>query len=572
MRMSSITRASLFLLAGFLLAASSAYAEIPQIINYQGRLTDPQNNPVEDGQYVIVFNIWNYEQGGALLWSDTAAIIVESGLFTYQLGSDNPLPHSLFTDSTRYLGIKVGEDNELFPRTKLTPSAYAYHALRADTAVAIAYQAINNEMVMDTSIGFEKLAANDGEPGQILGFTGNKATGYWSGVSLGSYILTHAPPGWNDMGSIVTLHDNTDRVGIGTVLPEAQLHVYDRYEDPMHVSIYDADLADYDTRLVVDINGRVGVGTTTPVSPLGIFSENNWNWDQGNGWGDFSIGNGTYGLCIGVATYGGGAGDVRFWPKGGTEVMKFGNPTHGDAMVIRQNGSVGIGSMNPGDYKLYVESSAGGVNATSAFVKNTNTTDGIGMKIQNSSDDLTLVVQQLGDHPDGEILRCDSYTGGWHSVFTVKNSGRAICGELELTGGSDLAEPFEITNGKTLPEGALVVIDELNPGKLTLSDRPYDTRVAGVISGAGGLNPGLTLNQKSIFEPGQNVAIGGRVYCLADASYGSIMPGDMLTTSPTPGHAMKAVDRARAYGAVIGKAMTGLEEGQGLLLVLVSLQ
>ena len=51
-----------------------------------------------------------------------------------------------------------------------------------------------------------------------------------------------------------------------------------------------------------------------------------------------------------------------------------------------------------------------------------------------------------------------------------------------------------------------------------------------------------------------------------------IQPGDMLTTSGTPGHAMKAIDRERAFGAVIGKAMTGLSEGKGLVLVLVNLQ
>ena len=64
----------------------------------------------------------------------------------------------------------------------------------------------------------------------------------------------------------------------------------------------------------------------------------------------------------------------------------------------------------------------------------------------------------------------------------------------------------------------------------------------------------------------------GRVYCRADASAGAILPGDLLTTSDTPGHAMKATDHDRAQGAVIGKAMTGLKEGHGLVLVLVSLQ
>ena len=68
------------------------------------------------------------------------------------------------------------------------------------------------------------------------------------------------------------------------------------------------------------------------------------------------------------------------------------------------------------------------------------------------------------------------------------------------------------------------------------------------------------------------IALTGRVYCLVDADYGSIKPGDLLATSDTPGHAMKATDRNRAYGAVIGKAMPGLDKGQGLVLVLVNLQ
>jgi len=68
------------------------------------------------------------------------------------------------------------------------------------------------------------------------------------------------------------------------------------------------------------------------------------------------------------------------------------------------------------------------------------------------------------------------------------------------------------------------------------------------------------------------VAVAGRVYVKADASAAPIKPGDLLTTSSIPGHAMKALDRALTQGAIIGKAMTGLDTGQGLVLVLVSLQ
>ena len=58
----------------------------------------------------------------------------------------------------------------------------------------------------------------------------------------------------------------------------------------------------------------------------------------------------------------------------------------------------------------------------------------------------------------------------------------------------------------------------------------------------------------------------------ANTNAGAIKPGDLLTTSDIPGEAMKAADSARAQGAILGKAMTGLKTGKGLVLVLVTLQ
>jgi hypothetical protein len=117
-----------------------------------------------------------------------------------------------------------------------------------------------------------------------------------------------------------------------------------------------------------------------------------------------------------------------------------------------------------------------------------------------------------------------------------------------------------------------MVIDASTPGKLRVSDREYDSRVAGIVSGAGGVKPGITLQQDGVLQGKTLVALAGRVYCRADAGPGSIEPGDLLTTSGVSGHAMKATDRDRSRGAIIGKAMTGLKEGRGLVLVLVNLQ
>src|SRR5205085_9344458 len=121
-------------------------------------------------------------------------------------------------------------------------------------------------------------------------------------------------------------------------------------------------------------------------------------------------------------------------------------------------------------------------------------------------------------------------------------------------------------------KGSVVVIDDEHPGRLKRSRSAYDTRVAGIISGANGINPGIALHQEGMMDGGQNVALSGRVYVQADAAFGAIKPGDLLTTSVTPGHAMKVVDHTKAQGAVLGKAMSSLPGGKGLVLVLVTLQ
>jgi hypothetical protein len=144
---------------------------------------------------------------------------------------------------------------------------------------------------------------------------------------------------------------------------------------------------------------------------------------------------------------------------------------------------------------------------------------------------------------------------------------------LRITGGNDIAEPFEITDRRAIKPGMVVSIHTEKLGQLRISDRAYDRTVAGIVSGANGINPGLTMSQTGIVTDGAlPVALTGRVYAWADASNGRIKPGDLLTTSDTPGHVMTVKDYEKAQGAVLGKAMTGLQQGNGLVLVLVSLQ
>ncbi len=153
-----------------------------------------------------------------------------------------------------------------------------------------------------------------------------------------------------------------------------------------------------------------------------------------------------------------------------------------------------------------------------------------------------------------------------------------VTGDVFLP-GSDCAEEFEVaaaapgsSSSKALAEPGTVMVIE-GDGALRPSTKAYDRRVAGVVSGAGTYKAGIVLGsgRKSRGAKAQ-VALVGRTFCKVDARYSPIAVGDLLTTSPTAGHAMKAKDQARAFGAVIGKAMRPLAKGKGLIPILIALQ
>jgi hypothetical protein len=152
--------------------------------------------------------------------------------------------------------------------------------------------------------------------------------------------------------------------------------------------------------------------------------------------------------------------------------------------------------------------------------------------------------------------------------------GRVITDELQITGGSDLAENFNVEHHdiNILP-GMVVCIDPNTEGGLKLSEKAYDKTVVGVISGANGVDPGMLMGQKASIADGDwPIALAGRVYVKADASRQSIHPGDLLTSASLPGHAMVASKQRKAQGAILGKALTALDSGTGYVLILVNLR
>jgi hypothetical protein len=265
--------------------------------------------------------------------------------------------------------------------------------------------------------------------------------------------------------------------------------------------------------------------------------------------------------------------------------------SYGGALALNPKGNnIGIGTASP-DAKLHV-SSGGDFNSPQVEITQSTPNDFARLRFNTFGTDpddpthprpfpvwdiaagqgvLNLFVQGTGNvmtlKPDGKVgIRTEQPDTELHV------NGTATVGVLQITGGSDLAEPFLVQEPMEIEPGTVMVIDERYPSKLKISEIPYDTKVAGIVSGAGGLKPGLTLQGDCISNANTLVAMTGRVYCKAVATSSPIEPGDLLTTSDIRGHAMKALDRKSSHGAILGKAMTALKEDKGLVLVLVNLQ
>jgi len=174
----------------------------------------------------------------------------------------------------------------------------------------------------------------------------------------------------------------------------------------------------------------------------------------------------------------------------------------------------------------------------------------------------------------GTILRGDvgpAFSGV--TVFRVDGTGTVFADGGFQPGGADFAESMPVTGDRAKYEaGDLLVIDATANRRVALAQQPYSTLVAGIYS----TKPGLLGSTRKVNESApQNevpLAVVGIVSCKVTAENGAIRVGDLLVTSSTAGHAMKGTDRSKMLGAVVGKALEPLEEGNGVIQVLVTLQ
>ena len=266
--------------------------------------------------------------------------------------------------------------------------------------------------------------------------------------------------------------------------------------------------------------GVLGVGVG--VSVMGLVNQGGWHSDSGFPYADYSIG-----VC--------GTFSTTFDPNNNDEYQA---PSPWDIPFV-QSSFEG----NP-HYGIYGLANVGVVAAT-PFA------DGVGLVAVNTSTSANAKAATFGGH--------------------VAISGNcAVSGNFSAP-GQDCAEKFDVAGAVDAEPGSLLVMDDT--GLLVPCDRACDPRVIGVVSGAGDHVPGLVLGDKGASDiPQAAIALIGRVGCKVDASFGAITVGDLLTTSPTYGHAMKVADPANAAGSIIGKALQPLGTGTATISILVMLK
>jgi len=507
-------------------AVVTAQGAATQVLHYQGRLLDPTTGqPKTDGAYQMSFSIYDSSTGGAALWSETKSVNVSKGLFTVLLGDSSPLAPAIFNGQDLWLGVSVGADPEMTPRQRLAHVAYAIYAENANNANLVggqpagAFAAISHSHLGETWTGQDNPLTINGS------FAGPSLLVDNSGAGDGLFVKAVGESG-------IDVRNNS---GYATI--------YAENSGPAN-TIYAQNYSQYASIYVNNTGTGNGVGIDS-VGGNGIYAGNN------------SVYAAVYGKNAGAGpggwftTYAGGSilvAEEEVTP--GAFNVRFSVSRDGDVYADRAFNS------NGADFAEMLPA-AGGLEPGDVLV--------------------------IG--PQGTLQR--SSTPNAATVAGIYSTKPGIVGGWNATEGAAAGAMQGATQGAV--QGAAAVGG--NPaGNRAPEDGSGDTKATEAVTSQASAEtqPSVIAAPKTAQPDPYAVAYAqqgkvplalvGVVPVKVSAENGAIQPGDLLTTSTTPGHAMKAtpVDLGGIPiyrpGTIIGKALTPLTEGTGVITVLVTLQ
>jgi len=389
---------------------------------------------------------------------------------------------------------------------------------------------------------------------------------------------------------------STARPKIASDAVENQLLKYDASGAPIGSAVYEKD-------------GKLGVGTPDPLTVLHVKADVNsssvlrvTNINAGTS-AYAALQFGINGVDLAGAVFQNSTNNTAYGGPGSVNIGSVASypvsivAGNASKLIVLPNGNVGVGTTAP-QTRFDVKGTAGTLGAGARQVMrlfdDTAMAAGVGSGIDFSGKYDTggnytqfanikgVKANAISGEIDGKfVVSVIDSAGNFNEIATVTPTGLAVTGNISATGSitgatvvgavyQDVAEWVE--TGEKLAAGTVVVVARDHTNQVIASARPYDTRVAGVVSEKPGVILGVAGDSKAM------VATTGRVRVHVDATASPIEIGDLLVSSTKPGSAMKSIPvdvngiEMHRPGTLIGKALEALPSGQGDILVLLSLQ
>lgn len=221
-------RVTLILVGAFVFLftlSNQTNAAAPQLINYQGRVTDSAGVPLDGPFDIVQFTIYDAASAGNAIWfEEHTTIVVTDGLFSVLLGSVTELVDTVFNDTSRYLGISLdGGVSEIVPRTRLVAAPYAF---RVNTVDGASGGTIFGDVEIQSKLTVDSVSAGDADISGDLTVSGNIiGSTPWTPIPLSAgynaWADSHggpfARPEYRKIGDIVYLRGIVHKIDHATI-------------------------------------------------------------------------------------------------------------------------------------------------------------------------------------------------------------------------------------------------------------------------------------------------------------------------------------------------------------------